>query len=204
MGSRNRRRLPNSTSLGLLGTLGLGLAGAGWAVAPASASPIGSTTNVDFTGGSTSFSYDGGAFTLIDNGSSPFDGAPVSVMTSANAGVTSFFGQPSAFFDPVRDFVEFDSSYVYSSFTTATAIPFSATPSFIGLDVMGSDGTHFGYAEFAGTDLVSYAFESVPGVGIIPGSLAAVPEPVGMTLLASGILGLGVARIRRRGLPLAA
>ena len=80
--------------------------------------------------------------------------------------MTSLFGQPTAYFDPPRGPLTFDATYSYSSFTSPTAIPFSATPSFIGLEAMGADGTHFGYAEFSGTELLSYASETVPGVGI--------------------------------------
>lgn len=156
--------------------------------------PIVDTTNVDFTGGSTSFSYDGGAFTLSDNGAGPFDPSPVSVQTSATAALTSFFGQPTVYFDPPRGPLTFDNSYVYSSFATPAVIPYSATPSFLGLEVTGADGTHYGYAEFSGTDLIASAFESVAGVGIVPVSHLAVPEPLSLSLLMSGLISLGVAR----------
>lgn len=113
-------------------------------------------------------------------------------MTGGSGAVTSFFGQPSVFFDPVRGFgpLTFDSGFTYTAFPSATVIPFSATASFLGLELGAPDGTHFGYAEFNGTDLVSYAFQTVAG-GINAGALTAVPEPASMALFAIGLAAFG-------------
>ena len=96
----------------------------------------------------------------------------------------------------------FDGTSNYSPFPTATVIPFSATASFIGLEEMDADGTHYGYGEFDGTDLVSYAFDPTPGVGIQAGALitgpppSAVPEPASFVIMSWGLVGLFTARRR--------
>ena len=181
----------------------------------ANAAVLGNATNVDFTGGSVSFGYAMSDFTFSDNGSSPFDGSPVSITTSGSGQATSigapFYSQPTpnVYFDPVRGsgILVFDDTGVYSPFSTSTVIPFSATASFIGLEEVEPDGTHFGYAEFDGTDLVSYAFESAPDVRIqagaaITGPIAGgepVPEPTSIALISLSLVGLGAVRYRQVG-----
>jgi hypothetical protein len=65
----------------------------------AHAAVVGSAANVDYTGGSVSFGYAVPDFTLSDNGTSPFDGSPVSITTRGSAEATSigfpFYPQPT-------------------------------------------------------------------------------------------------------------
>lgn len=173
------------------------------------AAPVFTAADIDFSGGATSFGYLGSQFTFSDVSGGSFDFAPVAVTTGAGAGVTAlgapFYDppQPTTYFDPIRGSgsLVFDSGYSYSGFTS-TPIPFSITPSFIGLALALDDGTHYGYARFAGTQLVSYAFESIAGVGIdAAGAFAApVPEPETLALMIAGLglLGLQARRGKRR------
>ena len=178
-------------------------------MAAAHATPVFTSVNTSFSGSSASFGYLGNQFTFTDV-SSGFDFSPVAVTTGAGAGVTAlgapFYNpaQPTTYFDPIRGsgHLVFDASYLYTGFTNVR-IPFSATPSFIGLALALADGTHYGYARFAGTDLVSYAFESVAGLGIdAAGAFAApVPEPETIALMLAGLgaLGLRARRSKRQG-----
>lgn len=161
----------------------------------ASAAIVGSTTDIDFTGTSTTFSYLGQSFTLIDNRSG-FPNA-VSASTSGSAAyATDFFGI-SVFFDPPRNTLVFDSGYRFVSYPSATVLAYSSQPTLLGLAVTAADGVHYGYAEFAGTLFEGYAFQTAPGVGIAAAA-ALVPEPETVALLGLGGLGLLLARRSRR------
>lgn len=181
----------------LMSTLGLfALLGS----ASGQAAVVSNVVNQDFSGSSISFGY-GPIFTLSDNGSG-FP-SPVSITTTADSAVTSLslFGPtvPTSYFDPVRGgTLVFDGNFTqYSSFLNPTAIDFSATPTYIGLRVTVDNQFHYGYAQFQGTFLKAYAFESLPGVGIAAGSLSPVPEPESYALMLAGLGVMGfVARKR--------
>ncbi|MCW6506685.1 hypothetical protein [Lichenifustis flavocetrariae] len=183
----------------------LGASCAALMVGTASAAVITNRTPVDFTGGSVSIGFGTQDITFSDNGTNIFDFNPVSVATSGGGAVTysSFFGVPFTYFDAIRGSgsLTFGSTAEFSSLPAATVIPYSATPFIIGLADTTSNGTHYGYGEFAGTSLVSYGFESVPGqaITISNTSLSAVPLPAsapmfGAALLAFAGLGYGVKR----------
>ena len=163
----------------------------------ASAAVIGSNKLVDFTGSSVSFAYGTADFTFTDVETGFFDPNAVGVSTSGGGAVTAFGApfydppQPTDYFDPVRGdgVLLFDSSYTHDSFPATTAIPYSATPFFIGLEAVQGDGTHFGYGEFLGTALRSYAFETTPGIGIQ--AVSVVPLPAGLPMFGAGVLALG-------------
>lgn len=168
---------------------------------PAHAIVVGSDQDVNFTGSSVRFGYLGQFFTLFDTSMGPFDFSPVSISTAGTAQVNSIFGKPTSYFDPIRGFVIFDGSLQYTSFPNPTVIDFSAAPTFIGLRLTAMDGgVHYGYAEFDGTLLEAYAFESAAGIGILPGApiVAGIPEPSELALLSLGIVAAAALRRRRK------
>ena len=181
--------------------------GGSLACALAQAAPVVTLANIDFTGTSTNFGFVDKQFTFVDLSGGSFVFDPVGVTTLSGAGVTSlgapFYSppQPTSFFDPIRGSgtLVFDSSYQYSGFTR-TPIPYSISPGIIGLAVQRTDGTHYGFAEFAGTFLTSYGFESMPGVGIDVGAALAapVPEPETYALLLAGLGVIGLMSRRRK------
>lgn len=169
----------------------------------AHAAPVGTNANIDFDGGSVSFGYLGSQFTLTDVGGNAFTASPVAVTTGAGAAVSAlpavFGGAPNSYFDPVRGgALIFDGGSTYSSFTN-TPIPFSVGATFIGLALTLDDGVHYGFARFAGTNLLTYAFESVAGVGIAASSAVfAVPEPTTWALMLGGLGVVGAIARRRK------
>lgn len=192
----------NRTLNGLL----LGASCAALLIGPASAAVIRNTTVMDFTGGSVSFGFDGTnlvfgpnqGFTFSDNMGAFFNPSPVDVTTDANAQVSAFGGflgiplVPSSYFNPVRGagVLEFGPGTFgqLASFSTPTAIDASVRGFFIELTETLSDGTHYGYGQFAdgGTILQSVAFESVAGQSI----MTPVPLPASAPMFGAAILGL--------------
>ena len=182
------------------GALALGLAVAAGGIASANAAVISampdaalSSAPVPITFGSGAADYDFTAATT------PY-GPGAAVATSGTALVSSFGGS-------VTDFAagstidQTGELYSFSSFPTASIIPFSAADDYIGLAFTLGDGTHYGYAEVNGPTLVSYGYESTPGTSILTGATAAaVPEPATITLLAAGLGLLVVAGRRSRTL----
>ena len=198
----------NRTWKGLL----LGVCCAALMAGTASAAVISSTNPIDFNGGSVSFGFDGSNivfgpnqdFTFSDNGDFL---NPVSVTTSSNSQVSAFGGflgiplAPSSYFNPVRGSgtLEFGPNTFgqLASFSTPTAIGASVRGFYIELTETLSDGTHYGYGQFAdgGTILQSIAFESVAGRNIVtPVPLPASAPMLGAAVLVLGLAGYGVKR----------
>lgn len=167
------------------------------------AAVVSKVVNKDFSGSSVNFGFGSlnTGFTLSDNGSG-FP-SPVSVSTSADSAVTSLslFGPtlPTSYFDPVRNGqLIFDGTFTqYSSFANPTVIDFSGPPTFIGLRVTVDNQFHYGYAQFQGTFLKAYAFESTAGVGIAAGALSPVPEPESYALMLAGFGVMGIVARRK-------
>jgi hypothetical protein len=176
------------------------------ATAAASAAVMGGT--LSFVGGSQSFGFDGsGDFTFTDISSTSnnyFDS--IGVSTTAGGGVTSFglptLGipfAPTTFQNPRFGFnaPSFgpDTTFPFLSYATTTTISGSATPEIIGLrDIVGGE-TYYGYAVLGGPQLVSYAFESTPGLAIVPGVPLPSSAPMfGAALVALSAVGYGLKR----------
>ena len=168
------------------------------------AAVVGSSDDISFDNTSTNFNFKGSTFTLTDNGDFF---SPVSISTQGSGAVTSLslFGptEPTSYFDPVRggSLVFNDNFFQYFSFADPTVIKFSSGPTFIGLRVSVDDDFYYGYAQFAGALLKSYAFETTANLGIEAGApiseLSPVPLPGAMALMLSGFAMLSF-RVRVR------
>ena len=168
----------------VLAAAAFGLAGAAGAnAAVVSFAPGQALTSVPFL-----VSFGGGADYAF-SAAATANGPGAAVATSGTATVTSFFGEVTDF-SAGSSIDQNGQLYGFSAFSTAAVIPFSAANDFIGLAFTLSDGLHYGYAEVTGPTLVSYAFETTPGVSILTGATAtAVPEPASIALLLIGISG---------------
>ena len=172
------------------------------AATPASASVVILATNVDLSGGPYTFGVTPtDTFTLSYLPREQFDPSPVLVSTTGTAAVTSIFGTPSVFFtDPA---VTFGPSTFpgFSSIPDPTRAPFSLTASDLGLRYTVGTDNFFGYARFAGANLISVGFENSANTPILAGAagtVSAVPEPATwmMMLLGFGAIGFSVRRRR--------
>jgi hypothetical protein len=136
------------------------------------------------------------------------------VSTTGTAEVTSFGGflgipvEPTTYFtDRRRDHdVLFgpDQFGSYSGFATATDIPYSSGDSFLGLRYTVGANTFYGFAQFAGGDLETYGFETMPNIDIDANSPAvATPELSTWAMMGLGFVGTALLAKRRRSLRLA-
>ncbi len=171
------------------------------AAAPASAAVLVLASNVTLTAQPYSFSVTpADTFSLSYQPQGAFDPSPVLVSTTGTAAVTAFFGAPSVFF--TNPPVTFGPATFpgFASVPTPTRAPFSLTASDLGLRYSIGADNYYGYARFAGSSLISVAFESQANTPILAGAVAAaVPEPATwlMMIAGFGIVG-GSLRARRR------
>jgi hypothetical protein len=172
-------------------------------VAPAYAAVVSFHPNVDFTNQSVTFDFGGDSFTLADNGSG--FASPVSIKTAGSAAVssTTIFGlMPASYFDPSPSQIFDGNPFLqYFSYPDFASIPFSGPPTIIGLRTGLANDFHYGYAQFQGTFLKSYAFENIANLGIQSGAVSAVPEPETWIMLIAGLGLIGAMAIRRNSAP---
>ena len=91
----------------------------------------------------------------------------------------------------------------YAAFPTATDIPFSATDSFLGLRYAVGANTFYGFAQFAGSDLERFGFETTPNMAIDASAAIATPEPSTWAMMGLGFAGMIFLAKRRRSFRLA-
>jgi hypothetical protein len=134
------------------------------------------------------------------------------ISTSGTAQVSAFGGFLGIPLQPSTDFTDGRGGDVlygpaefgqYASFPTATDIPFSATDSFLGLRYSVGADTFYGFAQFAGSDLERFGFETTPKTDVNASAAIATPELSTWAMMMLGFVGAVLVAGRRRSLRLA-
>ena len=173
---------------------------------PVSAAVVVNNTDVNLANGPYTFGPSAAnQFTFSYNPKNASDPDPVFVMTTGTAQVISVFGQPSGSFTDGRGAGAVFGPNSFPGFapaSTAAAIDFSLTDSFLGLSYSVDGNTFYGFARFAGSAFDLFAFETTPGLAInadaVVASVAAVPEPSTWAMMILGFAGVGFLTYRRR------
>lgn len=177
------------TALTIVGGLAAGML----SLVPAQAAITSTFTNVALTSTPVVASFGGGAGSVSFTAASTGYGPGTAVATGGNALLAgSVFG-----LGDYEGGTVFDGTATYVAYPTATPLQYSAADDFVGFSYIGSDGTHFGYAEVSGPTLIGYAVNSVAGGTITANTV--VPEPATLALVLTGIAAFGVTRRRTRG-----
>ncbi len=193
------------------------LIGIGGFVAPTQATVVGSTLNVGLLGSPYTLSIANGQASYTFSGMDTGFGSPQGpiFVSTGGSGLVSSLGAP--FYNPAaptsyNSGALIDGSLLgpFLAYSTPAPISYSSTDAFVGLSFALADGVHYGYAEVYGygvsngslsfsPTLLSFGYESNPGVGILTGAAAtAVPEPSSLGILGLGLGIIGLAWIRRR------
>ena len=170
--------------------------------APASAAVTILASNVNLADGPFTFGVTPqDRFTLSFNSREQFDPSPVLVSTAGTAAVTTVFGEPSVFFTRANVVIGPSTFPGFASVPIPTRASFSATESDLGLRYTVDANNFFGYARFAGANLITVAFESSANTAIVAGSMpvmSAIPEPATWAFMLVGFGAVGYS-MRRRG-----
>jgi hypothetical protein len=163
----------------------------------ARADVISTVSNTSFATNPVSISLGSGSFTFTGIPNTFIGNPPAEVSTSGSAEVSSFLGGVTDF-SSGASIDQTGELYGFSAFSTPSVIPNSAARDFIGLSFTNGSGLHYGYAQVDGTQLISYAYESLPNTTITTGATSVpVPEPPATALLLTGLIGLASVRRRR-------
>ncbi len=177
-----------------LGPSGFNILGLGGGVAPGGFTSIG---NFPETGGMTLFIFNGASSAW---GLSP---GPNIANRGINSGSGYAYGTVTNFAqNALIDSSAFIGELSLFSYKSTTSAPDFGPGSYMGFRFPNGTGESYGWLEVTWTaatsefQILSGAYESVPGVGI-PAGAVAVPEPTTMTLTGIAALALGAGAIRR-------
>jgi hypothetical protein len=195
------------TVTSMIGIAALGLFGV---MATAQASIVSGTSDIDFSNDTYTLNLADGAasYSFANGGSSGFGDFNAAIKSNNSDSLVAtnppiLGGGPATYFTGDRSpYIGPDLLAIFKPIDSFEVGDYSGNDTFFGLAFNLDDGTHYGYAEVAGTQFLGYGYQTVAGEGIRAGAMApvAVPEPGSLGMLSAGLvlIGVGAAAARRR------
>ncbi len=179
----NIRKRFSRSSVTLCLAIGVGL----FAGANAKADVVLFYPGADFSSTPYTISFGGGTatYTFTDISGTSTDPLTEDAVATGGDGLVNYFLAPVSF---ALGSVIGDTGYDFAAFPAATGIAFSVAETSIGLKFSLPDGVHYGFATTLGPKVISYGYNSTPGVFI---ATTGVPEPATWVLLIAGLGALG-------------